>query len=274
MLVEWYSRRCTGLADPVIPPICIPLSQSSQTNSSPALRPAESPPTLKRTRAKTDVEGENSFDIQRKKRRLRVDLVTSRLSHPYATPATHIISSRRAQRLGPSARPRSRVHSPLRRAAMLNAIRARKMTAKHIGQREVNLLTGHGSIPESERTEIDLVTEGIRTPRDPTHKGGSQVPPSPSPLGPSNYNAFDEEEDDYDEDEIGTGDEGDSVYSNFNDINGTGTDIEDYDSLCPFGGVVVEDYSRPWKTEGTGGDTGVDMEDVRHTARLPLLHGV
>ncbi|KAL8804681.1 MAG: hypothetical protein Q9200_005717 [Gallowayella weberi] len=274
MIVQWQSHHCPSLPNKIVPPDAKPSSQPTPSTLSLAFRTPNSPTTLKRCRLQTDVEGENSIDAQRKKRRLRVDLVTSRLSHPYATPATHIISLRRAQRLGPWARPRFRVRSPLRRAAILNAIRIREMTAKHLGHKEVNLLTGLRPEQESDQTEIDLVTQGIRTPTDPSPHGSTPeqyTPPMPSPLGPSNYDAFDEEEQDFDEEDAGTDDESDSVYSNFNDLDRSDPDVEDYDTLCPFGGGI-EDYSRPWNFDKTGDDKQVSLENARSTDRLPSLH--
>ncbi|PTB38085.1 uncharacterized protein TrAFT101_011810 [Trichoderma asperellum] len=46
----------------------------------------------KRCRLGTDVEGPNTATISRKKRRLRTQLITSRLSQPFSQPATHILN--------------------------------------------------------------------------------------------------------------------------------------------------------------------------------------
>ncbi|KAI4258629.1 MAG: hypothetical protein LQ352_001164 [Teloschistes flavicans] len=246
MLLQWQSRRCTESPDTAVFPTAITPPITSSTFSL-ALRESNPSSILKRLRPQTDVDGENSVDTQRKKRRLRVDLVTSRLSQPYATPTTHI-SSRKTLRRGPWARPRYRVRSPLRRAAILNAFRARRMAAKHLEFKEDNLLAGLKSPQESEHLEVDLVKEGIRTPRDPPpeHRLPQQyLPSSPSPLGPSNYAAFDEEEDpfdgDYDDDDAEDRRDGDTVYSNFNRLSDTDNDVEDYDSLDPFSGSEEAD---------------------------------
>ena len=53
------------------------------------------PPTprgVKRARHKLDVDGPNTADLACKKRRLRIRLITSRLSQPYSQPATHILN--------------------------------------------------------------------------------------------------------------------------------------------------------------------------------------
>ena len=71
---------------------------------------------LKRSRLQEDGE-----QLQRKKRRLRLDLVTSRLSKPYATPTTHIVG-RTHSRVGVWARQRLSGGKLLRKAAILNSI--------------------------------------------------------------------------------------------------------------------------------------------------------
>ncbi|CCC11390.1 hypothetical protein SMACR_02048 [Sordaria macrospora] len=47
---------------------------------------------LKRSRPSTDVDGHNTAPLSCKKRRLRLHLVTSRLSRPFSLPATHILN--------------------------------------------------------------------------------------------------------------------------------------------------------------------------------------
>ncbi|KAL8841262.1 MAG: hypothetical protein Q9176_003355 [Flavoplaca citrina] len=276
MLIEWQPRHSTSVVDTIVRPVCKVPPQTNPSTFPLAIRAPETPSNLKRVRLQSDVEGEDSIDAQRKKRRLRVDLVTSRLSQPYASPATHIISSRRSQRLGPWARPRFRVRSPLRRAAILNSIRLGKTTAKDIGRKEVNLLTPLRTETESDHTEIDLVTEGIRTPEEPQPKGclpQGYTPSLSSPLGLSNYDALDKEEDDFDEDDMESADEEDDVYSNFNDLEGAQDDIEDYDSLCPFGGGIG-DYSHPWKGGENPNDINVKTGKGQQTEKLPRLHSV
>ena len=71
---------------------------------------------LKRSRLQEDGE-----QLQRKKRRLRLDLVTSRLSKPYATPTTHIVG-RTHSRVGVWARQRLSGGKLLRKAAILNSV--------------------------------------------------------------------------------------------------------------------------------------------------------
>ncbi|KAK4186693.1 hypothetical protein QBC35DRAFT_475203 [Podospora australis] len=54
--------------------------------------PGHPRPNLKRRRPETDVDGFNTASLSCKKRRLRRDLITSRLSQPFSLPATHILN--------------------------------------------------------------------------------------------------------------------------------------------------------------------------------------
>ncbi|OHW98531.1 hypothetical protein CSPAE12_02757 [Colletotrichum incanum] len=56
------------------------------------LRQPPSPKFEKRQRAKSDVDGPYTAALSCKKRRLRLHLITSRLSQPFSLPATHIIN--------------------------------------------------------------------------------------------------------------------------------------------------------------------------------------
>ncbi|KAM0260162.1 hypothetical protein ACHAQJ_002927 [Trichoderma viride] len=51
----------------------------------------------KRCRLGSDVEGPNTATVSRKKRRLRTQLITSRLSQPFSQPATHILNRKGRQ---------------------------------------------------------------------------------------------------------------------------------------------------------------------------------
>lgn len=84
---------------------------------------------LKRTRLREDIEGDGSAHWPRKKRRLRLTLITSRLSEPYATPTTHI-AGRRAVRQGIWARQRVSGRNLLRKAAILNSISRTRKSGK------------------------------------------------------------------------------------------------------------------------------------------------
>lgn len=69
-------------ASPIItfPLTSVPLIQTPSRSS------------LKRPRPSTDIDGHNTSTLPCKKRRLRLHLVTSRLSRPFSLPATHILN--------------------------------------------------------------------------------------------------------------------------------------------------------------------------------------
>ncbi|ROT38111.1 hypothetical protein SODALDRAFT_182125 [Sodiomyces alkalinus F11] len=90
----------------------------------------------KRYRAASDVDGPNTASLSWKKRRLRHQLITSRLSQPFSLPATHIINreavaagDKRFMKLAASASASKRCTSVqssiIRRAALLNSVRSR-----------------------------------------------------------------------------------------------------------------------------------------------------
>lgn len=78
------------------PRFSFPSLDEVKRKSSPlTLRFQQKPPLpqgIKRRRCISDVEGFNTGDLSVKKRRLRADLITSRLSQPYSQPATHILN--------------------------------------------------------------------------------------------------------------------------------------------------------------------------------------
>ncbi|KAF9878072.1 hypothetical protein CkaCkLH20_04648 [Colletotrichum karsti] len=93
----------------------------------------------KRRRADSDVDGPHTSALSSKKRRLRLHLITSRLSQPYSLPATHIISrdgaasgDKRFVKLAavatspdPGKQGLNREGSLMLRAAVLNRVRLR-----------------------------------------------------------------------------------------------------------------------------------------------------
>lgn len=98
-----------------------------------------SPSSLKRARHRTDVDGEGSEHFQKKKRRLRLNVTTSRLSKPYASPATHV-NSRNTMRIGIWARQKFVGSNLLRKAAILNSIRIKKAVAREAKQKRLDLI--------------------------------------------------------------------------------------------------------------------------------------
>ena len=116
--IEWPSRIVTGTEPPIslsklsyqltLDRDCLVRSRGVKRSRTPDLgnyQQSELPPT--------------------KKRRLRLDLVTSMLSRPYALPPRHI-PARRAARTGPWARQRIARRDLLRKAAIFNKIALRR----------------------------------------------------------------------------------------------------------------------------------------------------
>ena len=87
----------------------------------------------KRHRAVEDIEGDDTLCLQRKKRKLRHSLSTSRLSKPYAVPPTYI-PSRKTLREGIWARQRVAGRNLLRKAAALNSYSKKKRAYQQSGQ--------------------------------------------------------------------------------------------------------------------------------------------
>lgn len=113
-------------------------------------RAAELPLRYKRPRARHDVDGYYTAVLSCKKRRLRSELITSRLSQPFSLPATHIINreaiaagDKRFMKLAASVEASKRCpsmqSSMVRRAALLNSTRLR--VRGELQEREQGFLT-------------------------------------------------------------------------------------------------------------------------------------
>ena len=243
MLADWQCVAPNRFQEILITSFSTELPALRTTFRLAILGDSERAPTqlLKRSRLRADVDGEGSENMQRKKRRLRLHLITSRLSKPYATPPTHI-NSKNAVRVGVWQRQRVLGQDLLRRAAILNTIRLKKIAAKEAQQRSTQVANSSSLYDNLNELKINSLADCGR-PYQPTRLLGFSaqqfIPPPPSPLGLSNYDAFDLE-DDLDEEageiEVEVGVEGsDSIYSDFSVLDPAGSDIEDYDSLRPFG---------------------------------------
>lgn len=94
--------------------------------------PRPQPRPRKRSRPATDIDGEHSC-MQKKKRRLRLFLITSRLSPQFSHPATNIVD-RGSSKIAVWAKQRSLGRNLLRKAAILNHIRHRNLCARASGE--------------------------------------------------------------------------------------------------------------------------------------------
>ncbi|KAL2272025.1 hypothetical protein VTJ83DRAFT_1396 [Remersonia thermophila] len=179
------------------------------TFSAPPTPAPPSQPCLKRRRPDTDVDGPNTSELACKKRRLRRELVTSRLSQPFSLPATHVLnreaaatgdtrfarlaaimSARRMQGAAGLAVKVPRQPHPstfLRRAAALNSLRARvcaaageraAMPISDLSAKAAALGQSHGST--AARFLVDLI-QPLRTAAASTVSRPSPPAPTPSP---------------------------------------------------------------------------------------------
>ncbi|KAI9790734.1 MAG: hypothetical protein M1816_004875 [Peltula sp. TS41687] len=185
-------------------------------------------PRLKRHRPLTDVDGEESSGKSRKKkRRLRLYLITSRLSLPFAAPSTHIVD-RGSSKIAIWAKQKALGRNELRKAAIMNHVRKRAVAAQ-----------------EAKRKQMELARKAfiqqLSSPRIPYYR---HLPLPPSPLGLSNYDALDAE-DGVLEDESCQGGEGCVINSDFNILEPTESVVEDYDSLDEIVGPLPPKHRPP-----------------------------
>lgn len=151
----------------------------------------------KRSRPVADVDDGDSSS--KKKRRLRLYLITSRLSRPFSTPATHIVDPG-TSKIAVWAKQRHLTQQVLRKAAIMNRVRRKTLERKDSGI----------SVGEDERREArENVMKGVEV-KDAVAAGlGPNAichlqqqdwnsPTNDSPLGLSNYDALDDEDDWYD----------------------------------------------------------------------------
>jgi len=110
------SRQPVRTTKPSSGPTALNQSFNSSHPSDPSPRKL-----CKRPRILDDSESEERKHVPRKKRRIRLELVTSWLSRPYAIPTTHIVGTT-AGRIGVWARQRLAGGKLLRKAALLNSV--------------------------------------------------------------------------------------------------------------------------------------------------------
>lgn len=180
------------------------------------------------------------MNAQKKKRRLRLDLITSRLSRPYATPSTHIVS-RGASKIAIWARQKAFERTSLRKAAIMNRIRIKREAVREAERKRLELGRRLYLYSTPDLIDHDIVTDGYRPPKpSPTQKPHRQYTPlCPSPLGLSDYDALDQEGDPYSEDEHEDADVS-SIYSDFNVLDSNEPVLDNYDSPASFDDPILE----------------------------------
>lgn len=202
---------------------------------------AFSPTALKRQRSLADVEGDDSSEKQRKKRRLRLELITSRLSRPYASPNTNIVSRSRV-RVGIWTRQSPPTSIPIVKAAILNSIRRDSASAKELIERRSGFHQVVASHANSDPMDVDIMQSQDASYQnlalmEPPSQGESEVGVSLSSSYTPNYDIFDDEDDDLYEIEDGIAGNGDE-YAVFEEDS----DPEGYETLCPFDEVLIQHH--------------------------------
>lgn len=115
---------------------------------------------LKRCRSLEDVDGEGLGLARKKKRRLRLFLVTSRLSRPFSAPPSHIVD-RGSCKIAVWAKQKALGRNQLRKAAILNHVRMRAAEAHRAKQKQM----------EAARQAYMYVFLRAPRPQDPSVKG-------------------------------------------------------------------------------------------------------
>jgi len=150
----------------------------------------------------------------KKKRRLRLTLITSRLSQPFSAPATNIVD-RGISKIAIWAKERRLDKDVLRKAAIMNRLQLRLGPAR--------------GMPESREPDIHL-----QAPRHMLLPVPGHIPLPPSPLGLSDYDALDLEDEILEEGE-GEHNLPPKIYSDFNIMDPnrivSGDDYEYLDEL-------------------------------------------
>ena len=177
---------------------------------------------FKRRRALSDVDGDGNEG--RKKRRLRLHLITSRLSRPFSQPASNIVN-RGVSKIAIWGKNKALGRNLLRKAAIMNRVRLRMAAAKDFMRQQ----------EQKSRETLALREIVVQKPRH----HDLRLPPSP--LGLSNYDALDLE-DEMSDDEHEDGIERTStIYSDFNIMNPCTGDDDDYGYLDALDGISPKD---------------------------------
>lgn len=196
---------------------------------------------FKRQRSLADVDGEGSELLQKKKRRLRLVLITSRLSKPYAVPPTFIVS-RGSSKIAIWARQKALGRrNSLRKATIINRTRRYSLEQERSGhapplEAPNLLLYDYSSTPVFAAPCGEVDERPNQPPDPPPHR--QRLPLPPSPLGLTNYDAIDDE-DVFSDDEDGDG--GALIYTDWNVLQPTEPLTRDHDALYAFEGVILRE---------------------------------
>ncbi|MCJ1247331.1 hypothetical protein MMC30_004545 [Trapelia coarctata] len=191
MLFEWRTGKSSGQQDSFS--FSTEFEPSTKLNFSSSIFTPTIRKTAKRSRPQADVDGECSGNLQKKKRRLRLNLITSRLSRPFATPTTHIVS-RGTSKFAIWARHRILGRDLLRKAAIMNRIRITNTAKKGpAGGLERNTQP-FARYEEAHEMEFQVINDrnSRQQPITPQKTSNQHVPQPRSPLGLSDDDEFGE----------------------------------------------------------------------------------
>jgi hypothetical protein len=168
------------LAQPTLPFQKMPLPMTTLA----FLPRAGLPEARKRGRAAADVDGEHSC-LHKKKRRLRLFLITSRLSPQFSHPATNIVD-RGSSKIAVWAKQKSLGRNLLRKAAILNRIRRSAVAAREEVSRRRLLVEQEKEQRQLEMARLTFDYGAIDTYTRPVHLQ-PVAPPSAAPWGNSQH---------------------------------------------------------------------------------------
>jgi hypothetical protein len=168
------------LAQPTLPFQKMPLPMTTLA----FLPRAGLPEARKRGRAAADVDGEHSC-LHKKKRRLRLLLITSRLSPQFSHPATNIVD-RGSSKIAVWAKQKSLGRNLLRKAAILNRIRRSAVAAREEVSRRRLLVEQEKEQRQLEMARLTFDYGAIDTYTRPVHLQ-PVAPPSAAPWGNSQH---------------------------------------------------------------------------------------
>jgi hypothetical protein len=160
------------LAQPTMPFKTLPLPESGF-----AFLPRRSvADSKKRGRAAADVDGEHSC-VQKKKRRLRLFLITSRLSPQYSHPATNIVD-KGSSKIAVWVKQKAVGRNLLRKAAVLNRIHRSAVAARDAVSRRRLLVEQEKEQRQLELARLTFNYGAIDTHTRPVHLPTEPLPPS------------------------------------------------------------------------------------------------
>ncbi|KAJ8064970.1 hypothetical protein OCU04_007274 [Sclerotinia nivalis] len=267
------------------------LTDFPNESSLPSFASPSLPYRSKRARALSDVDGNGNFvEEGRKKRRLRLHLVTSRLSRPFSVPATNINIAYRgscAKNFVLGGKRRFGEHggkkeigigsgkNVLRKIAILNRVRLQmQMQMQMHSAREVlSVCRGSESERKEERLGLDIgihLREIVKVTEKQNKRWNEFVLP-PSPLGRSNYDVLDSEDEMF-MDELEDGCEKE-IYSDFNVMCPTG-EGDDYEYMDTLDGLSPEDMQeQPPSPPEEGRIMEILKEERLHDSYFVCLEG-